>query len=329
MAELIRLLASWRFTSPVGLWLGGALLCLCALYHWRRRPQGLAFDLGYWSARVELGSRRARALGLLALAAAALMVLALGAPEVLAREPVRLHGRPVMAVIDISGSMDYRARIRPASPGEPVRRERSNIEKARAVFQEMLGRDLGVDYGLLLYSSDRYIARYFTPKKALLADTLENDEEIAFISTGTRTAEALTAARRFLTENVQAGDGAILLISDMQGDLEALVAIGEELENCQYAGLEVYVIVIGADDPQASARKPPALAPVPGVTLVHMNDRAGLDLISQELATMENAVMAREEVRVRRSVVPHLAAAALGLVGACLVLLESACRRIP
>ncbi len=329
MAELTRMLASWTFTSLIGLSLGGALLLLFTILRPRYSREGLAFELGYWARQVDLRSRRAWIMTLLAVMITALLAAGLGAPKVTARERVSIYGKPVMTVVDVSGSMDYRARLRSTTPGGPVQREeRSNIEKARAIFQDVLSRDLGVHYGLLLYSTEHYIARHFAFKRALLRDTLENDEEITFISTGTRTADALGTARRYLTEHAASGDKAILLISDMQGDLEAMVAMAEEMENCQCAGIKLYAIVIGLDSERAIGRRTPP-PQVDGVMMVEMNDQPGIEALCRELVAMRDSPVNSEETPVRKNVTPFLAAASLGLAMLCVGLSEGCWRRIP
>lgn len=328
MAELTPLLVSWRFAFPLGLGVGAALLLGLLVLPTLPRQRGLALDLGYWATQVDLRSNGLWAITSLVVVASLVMACALGNPEVVARERVLVHGKPVMAVVDVSGSMDYRARIRPASPGQPVQEERSNIEKARAIFADVLNRDLGVDYGLLLYSTEQYIARYFAFNKSLLRDTLENDEEISFISTGTRTAAALAVARRFLTQNVPVGDKAILLISDMQGDLEAMVAMAEEMENCQHAGIKVFGVIIGPDNPMATNKAVPP-PEVEGVMMVDMNDKAGMERLCQELAAMRDAPVGSEETPVRKNVTSWLALVALLLAMLCLLLSEGRFRKMP
>lgn len=327
MAELIELLASWRFAFPIGLGIGGACVLL-VLLQIRGKRGGLALDLGYWASKVDLRSKGAWVMTLLVVVASLLMTSALADPQVMAQERVSIYGKPVMAVVDISGSMDYQARVRPSSPGEATQRERSNIEKARAIYADVLSHDLGVDYGLLLYSTELYIARYFAFKKSLLQDCLENDEEIAFISTGTRTATALTLARQFLTKNVPVGDKAILLISDMQGDMDAMLAMAEQMENCQYAGIKLFVIVIGPDSAMAIDTATPS-PEVEGAMMVQMTDQVGIDQLCQELMAMKDAPVSQEETPVQKDVTPFLAGAALGLVLLCLVLSEGRFRRIP
>jgi hypothetical protein len=176
----------------------------------------------------------------------------------------------------------------------------------------------------VLYSTESYVARYFSYKNELLKDTIENKEEIGYISTGTRTAEALAKARLFLTENVQGPDKAIVLISDLNGDLPAMVAIEEELERVWYAGIKVYVIAITEDSKAAAAP-----IEVSGVEIVEMNDKAGIDQMVTKISEMQPSPLRQEEVVQKQSLIPYLVSAALVLILAAIVLSETRLRKIP
>jgi hypothetical protein len=328
MAELIPVLSSLRFTQPVGLLVGVALAVTLVLLQLRRRRDGLAFDGRWWGGRVKLRSNGVWVMTVLVALAVLLMVAALGAPEVVATEKVYIYGKPVVAVIDVSGSMDYVARStrRNVVPeaGEPM----SNLDQARAVFNDILSRDLGMDFGVLLYSTENYVARYFAFKKDLIRDSLDNEEEIAFISRGTRTADALIAARHFLAANAGEGEKAILLVSDLQGDLEAIVATAEQLENCLYAGIKVYVIMIG-DQTRRTRLNPVPLPDVEGVMMVERTDKAGVDRLANELAQLPDSPVSIEAKPVRRNVTPWLAGSVLGLLLLTLILSETRFRKLP
>ncbi len=58
----------------------------------------------------------------------------------------------------------------------------AGFEKAHQILEEVLDGDLEADFGLLFFSSENYVARYFAPKKELLKDTLEVTEEMKEIS---------------------------------------------------------------------------------------------------------------------------------------------------
>jgi hypothetical protein len=226
----------------------------------------------------------------------------------------------VMVVVDVSGSMEYKGTA--ADAGLSTR------EKARMVFDDLLSRDMKVDFGLLLYSTENYIARYFAFRQELFTDTLHNDEEVAFIATGTRTAEALARARTFLLENVTAKDKAIILISDLEADMEATLQMSEELERDILNGIKVYVILTGRDTGRWP-KPPPTQAPVEGVTLVAMDNTQGIDQICAEIRGMESSPTREEEVVVNKSLVPFLIPPILALITVSLLLSETVLRKIP
>ena len=184
MEELRRLVASSEFSSPLYFWIGSALVLLLIFLPLFRKRRGLALDLAYWGGRVEFKSRRVWVFSVVAAIASILMAMVLTNPQIATKTSVPVYGKPVMIVIDVSGSMEYR--------GRPGKEGLSSFEKARGVFDDLLSRDVDADFGLLLYSTEYYIARYFASDNELLEDTLHNEEEIGLMSTGTRTAEALS-----------------------------------------------------------------------------------------------------------------------------------------
>jgi hypothetical protein len=253
------------------------------------------------------------------------MAVVLANPQSVTKRSVPIYGKPVMVVIDVSGSMAYVERY-PEKEG--VAEEISDSEKARRVFDDILSRDLGVDFGLLLYSTENYIARYFASQKNLLKDTLENKEEIYFISTATRTAAALARAHRFFSENIVAKDKAILLISDLKGDRDAMEETADEMERALRAGIKIYVIIIESEK-QGMVGARPRLPEIRGVKIAGMNDEYGIVEICQAIAAMELSQIREDEILLRKSLIPFLIPPILGLVVLCLILSETRFRKIP
>jgi len=319
MEELRRLVASSGFSSPLYFWIGSALALLLIFLPLFRKRRGLALDLAYWGRQVEFKSRRVWVFSAVVVIASILMATVLTDPQIPTKTSIPMYGKPVMIVIDVSGSMEYR--------GRPGQEGLSSFEKARGVFDDLLSRDVEADFGLLLYSTEHYIARYFASENELLEDTLHNQEEILPMSTGTRTAEALANARRFF-ENVEAEDKAILLISDLNHDLEATMEMAEETERVILAGIRMYVIVVEREGHRA-VDEGPSQSQMQGVTMVGMNDEYGIDQICQELAAMESSPIIEEEILSRKSLVPFLIAPILGLLTLCLVLSETRFIKIP
>jgi hypothetical protein len=306
----------WYFVAALGVAL--AILFLPV----RKRTGGLALNLRYWSAHVEFTSSRLVILAALAVAACLLVAAGLADPQVTTKPALSIYGKPVIAVVDISGSMGAAPR-RWAGDAMPTDR-RNGYEKARDVFNDLIGRRPDVNFALLLYSTERYIARYFTYKNELLADTIDNEKEIADISTGTRTAEALVEARQFLTDHVAGKDKAIVLISDLDGDLEAMLQMSEEMEREVLAGIRVYVIAITSE--KKTAVKP---AKIDGVEFVAMDDSAGIDRVLREISEMQSAPLRQEIVPQKHSLIPYFALPGLGLVLFAVWLTENRFCKIP
>jgi len=320
MEELRRLVASSGFSSPLYFWIGSALALLLIFLPLFRKRRGLALDLAYWGRKVEFKSRRVWVFSVLVAIASILMATVLTDPQIPTKTSIPMYGKPVMIVIDVSGSMEYR--------GRPGQEGLSSFEKARGVFDDLLSRDVDADFGLLLYSTEYYIARYFASDNELLEDTLHNEEEIGLMSTGTRTAEALAKARRFFSEHVEAEDKAIVLISDLNHDLEATMQMAEEAERVLLAGIRMYVIVVEREGRTPVDRRP-TQSQMQGVTMVGMNDEYGIDQICREITAMESSPIVEEEILAKKSLVPLLIAPVLGLLTLCLVLSETRFIKIP
>ena len=323
MEELSRWLASCDVVSPWLFGIAAALTLLLIFLPGLRKRRGLALDLRHWAPRVQFKSRRILVFALLSAAASLLLAAALAEPQATVKPIVSIYGKPVVAVVDISGSMGAKPKVYVG--GVANQDQRNGYEKARDIFLDLIGRRPDVNFALLLYSTESYVARYFSYKNELLKDTVENKQEIEYISTGTRTAEALTKARKFLTENVQGPDKAIILISDLNGDLQAMVTMGVEMETELYAGIKIYVIVI-TEDSKIPTNVPSQLE---GVKLVEMNDKAGIDAIVQDLSVMQNSPLRQEEVVQKQSLIPFVVLPGLALILAALVLSETRFRKIP
>jgi hypothetical protein len=321
MAGLSHFLASCRLGAPERLLVGTVLALLVAFLPATFRRQWLAIDWEFWRARVALKSRWVW--GLRALAAVATLLLAgfLAQPEVERRERIPIYGKPVMVVVDVSGSMGYAKGTGETVPG---------FERARQVALGLLDRDLDADLGLLVYSSENYIARYFASRKELLRDTLENIAEIREISYGTRTAPALAKARRFFDDMVEVQDRAILLISDLEEGPGGTAEMAEEMGKITERGIRLYVIIMG-DGTQADVDQDPRLAPLrrEKVTMVSMNDEYAIDRLCHEIVDMDSSPIRERQVVTRKSLVPYLLPPALIAVVLALALSEGCLRRIP
>jgi len=162
-------------------------------------------------------------------------------------------------------------------------------------------------------------------KNELFVDTLDNTEEINYISAGTRTAEALAKARQFLADNIEnEADRAIVLIYDMQTDLKAMLEMAEEMDRISLAGINLYVITIGAEKRGAIA-----IPQMSGLTIVDIDDKDGIDRICEEISAMQSSPVREEEGLLKKSLIPFFIVPALGLITLCLLLGETRFRHIP
>lgn len=324
MEGLARWLDSYSVSSPWLYALAAAVaLFLIFLPAIKKRP-GLAVDLHFWTPRVAFRSRRLWVMSVPAIVVSLLLAAALAEPRVTVTPNISIYGKPVIAVVDVSGSMG--AQPKKFIGGKPNTDVRTSYEKARDIFNDLIGRRPDVNFALLLYSTENYVARTFSYKNELLMDTLENKAEVFYISTGTRTADALARARVFLTQNVLGKDKAIVLISDLQADTEAMLRTAEEMERETAMEIKVYVIVITADGQKPADA---ALSAGDQVKMVEMNDKAGIDGIVDEISKMQNSPIRREQVAQKQSVIPHLVFPALVLILGGLALTETRFRKIP
>jgi hypothetical protein len=312
---------SWEFMSPRLFWAASALGLLFIFFPplWRRRR--ITLDLTFWKKRLGAGSKVIWILPVLIALTTILMAAALADPQVLTERTVPIFGRPVLVVVDVSGCMGYVGRR-----GEDL----AGFEKAHQILNEVLDGDLEADFGLLFFSSENYIARYFSPKKDLLKDTLEVTEEIREISYGTRMASALALGRRFLSDKVKAKEKALVVISDVQESPSAIAETTEELEKMITAGIKVYIVVLFQES-WWNMNSGPLSIPIQlqGLDVVGMNDRQGISRIRREIASMTSSPIREDAVLSRTSLIPHLVLPILGLVALCLVLSETCFRRIP
>jgi hypothetical protein len=318
--KVIGLLASCQFASPASFWIASGLALLLLFCPRPGRRNGLRIDLAYWKSKVRFRGGRSWVLSILLAGNSLLMAAVLADPYVLEHRTVPIYGKPVMAVIDISGSMGSEPGRYARRGAEPVDR-RTNFGKACAVFADLMRRRPDVDFGLLLYSTEMYIPRYFAYKSELLKDTIENQREIDYISAGTRPAEALAKARTFFADHIRGKDKAIVLISDLDVDLPEMVAVTEEMQRELTAGIKVYVIVVGRVAPRQSETDK--------LKIVGMYDKNGIDRICREIAEAQSSPVMEQEVASKRSLIPYLLPLILGLIALYLILSETRFRKMP
>jgi hypothetical protein len=321
METLGSILTSWEFASPLLFWITVALGLICIFFPTVRKKRGVRLDLGFWKKKIRFRGKGSWIMPLLIAATTLLLAATLADPQVLSKRTVPIYGKPALVVVDVSGSMGYVGRR-----GQDL----TGYEKAHEVLNEVFAGDLEADFGLLFFSSENYIARYFASKKELLKDTLEVTEEIREISYGTRTAEALALARRFLSEKIQVKPRALILISDLEESPSASAETAQELEMILKSGIKVYVILM-VQETWWEATRDAKEAPVhlQGLDIVEMDDTYGISRIRREIASMASSAIKEETVLSRTSLIPYLIPPLLGLVALGLVFSETYFRRIP
>jgi hypothetical protein len=145
---------------------------------------------------------------------------------------------------------------------------------------------------------------------------------------GTRTAEALAKARQFLSEKITARDKAIILISDLEGDFDALIETADEIDSALKTGIKVYVIVM-REGKQMKAVWGPRESQVREMKMVRMDDQDGIDHICKEIGEMERSLIREEEISLKEPLISFLIPPILGLLVLCLLLSETRLRKIP
>ena len=158
MEEPAKFLASCEFATPLYFGIGVALVLLLIFFPWARKRRGLAIDLHYWRPRVAFKSKRVWVLSIPVVIISILMAGVLSDPRIPTRPLASIYGKPVMLVVDVSGSMV--ADI----GGQP---QRTGFEEAREAFDDFIARRAEVNYCLVIYTTENYVARYFLQERTL------------------------------------------------------------------------------------------------------------------------------------------------------------------
>jgi hypothetical protein len=315
MDKIAQIINSLTFDTPLYFYIGSVLVLIFLFFPFlKRRTRKIFFDLSYWKNKVSFKSKRVWVLSTIVVIISILLTGVLSQPYTAFAKSTEHLGKPVLAVVDVSGSMIAKPTIKAA--GIP------NYEKSRDTLENLIVQCPDVDFGFLLFSTESYIARYFAYKPDLLKDSIENADELYYFSKGTQILGALAKARQFLTKNIN-GDKAIVLISDIEVDLQTTVQMAEELNKEVWADIKVFIIAIGNEGNAA------AFLTIPGVKMVDMNDQAGIAQISQELSDMKSSTILENKVSSAKSLIPYLIIPCLVLFIVCLILSEFRFRKIP
>lgn len=317
MEELTSFFSSLRFASPLYFWLGGAIIIFLIFFPALKTKRNLRWDRGYWIKKVpELKSKKPLALFVLLGVTSLLIAVAIANPQIAEKKSIPIHGKPVMILIDISGSI---------SPGLE---SSFSFQATEKVYYDIIKRDMGATIGLSFYSDESYIARDFAEKPAFLKDTIENKQELQEISGGTMTDRALFNARRYFSEKVRAKDKAIVLISDLLDNPDPM---GREMKQVLKEGINLYVVAV-AEDSATADRYTNDLRRIIGsndVKMVWHNDAQGINGIYEEISRMESSVIGETEILSQRSLRPYFLPAILGSLVLSIMLSETIFRKIP
>jgi hypothetical protein len=318
MEGLVNFIDSCEFATPIYFWIAGALALFLIFIPWGGRKAALSFDLKFWKNKLECKSKRVIKMSIPVILATVLLAGVMAQPQITTRPVTYVYGYPVMLVVDISGSMGVGYS------------ETTPFGKSYEIFTDLIAMRGDINFGLLLFSTDMYIARYFINKNELFKDTLENRQEIAYLSVGTRISGALEMAHKFMTKNIDGG-GAIILISDMDTSSKEWRSIVSEMTAMTLEGIMPYIIAPSGPEEIAkkAQRQGVDLSLVSELKIVAMDDDEGIDNICKEIATMKMSLIREEEGILKKSMVPYFVIPSLVLFSLCLVLSETRFRKIP
>lgn len=178
------------------------------------------------------------------------LILSVAQPKVMTYEQSEMTGKDIIAVIDISGSMFM---TMPAEEGLP-KDERIKVEIARDAFFEFVRERQKDRVGLMLFSDDPYVLRFFTfDHRLVLENTLLNgdlkdkESKILKFSSGTNIAEALYSAQQIFAKSSKAQGKVVILITDLEEGGYAYAenrneVMFQEMENILISDMRLYVL---------------------------------------------------------------------------------------
>ena len=312
MEAIINFLGSLKFTHPMYFWIAGALVLLAILFPWAKKRAGLSIDPQYLRKKVTFKSKRYWMLLIPVVIVSVLVAGGLSDPQVIEKEVTYIYGYPVVLVVDVSGSM-----------GAGISQQTS-YEESLEVFNNLIARRGNINFGLIIFSAEKYVARYFINKNELFQDTLDNKADIVEIANGTWPTQALVKAREFLTNNINGDGKAIVFISDLNVSGQEGINLTQEITRISLAGINLYILATG-EEGQRTAEIPQ----VSGVKVIGMNDKGGIDLMCQEICAMQMSPIREEETETKKSLIPFLVLPAVLIIGLCLVLSETRFQKIP
>lgn len=307
--------SSINFNDPLYFWIVIIFLLLFTFLPWLRKKKGLAIDLNYWNTHISFKSNRFFIFSIFSIFISVLLASLLVNPQLITKADSIIVGKPVMLVIDCSGSTLAATDLHPAMTSQ---------EAAQQAFNNLINLRSDISFGLLLFSSQNYIARYFTYKNELFIDTLDDKYAISNMARDTRAAEALTKARLFLTENIKGEDKAIILISDLLFDPEDIWYILKEFERDLLEGIDVYIISTTGEEGHMLW-----FLNTPGVTTMDIYETASINKMYEELSAMQTSPIRLDESLFKTDLVPFIVLITLSITILCFILSETKFKKIP
>ncbi len=315
MDELTAFLNTLDYQNPMYFWIGGLLMLFLIFLPLIRNRRGLAVDIKYWKPLKSIKSKRYVKMSIPVVIATVLLAGTLVNPEVTTVSSSLIIGKPVMMVIDISGSTVAASKLHPKMTSQ---------EAARNAFESLISLRSDISFGLMLYSTQNFIARYFTYKNELFQDTLENEYAIYRLNRETNTSSALEAAREFLTENITGEDKAIILISDLMFTTEDILKTYDEIYNIIDADIDLYIVSTTGDETYMLS-----LPRAEGVTILDIYNTESVNKMYDALTAMNASPITLEETYTTKSFIPYVVPPLLGLGFLCIILSETRYRKIP
>jgi hypothetical protein len=308
--------ASIEFSTPEYFLIAGAAVLLLIFIPWgRRKKRGLSIDLDYWKPHIASESRRVWVMSIPVIVISLLLAGALATPQLITKASTLIVGKPVMVVIDYSGSTSAATEFHP---------EETMQEAAQRVFSNLVELRADINFGLMIYARENYVARYFTYKNELFTDTLENWDVLMRVSQQTQTADALAAANRFMSNNIGGEDKAIILISDLDYNANDLPEIEENIDAILANGIKLYIIsTTGNEETMVKMPQPD------GVTVMSSYDAESINEMYNELTAMQTSSIRTDESLVKTSLMPVVMPPVLGIFLLCLILGETRFRKVP
>jgi len=178
----------------------------------------------------------------------------------------QLLQKNIMVAIDVSRSMgqplevpdkDARFAMFGGAPGEvkpeeETEQKQTRYESARETFYSFVDRFKGARIGLILFSTEPFLARWPTVETDLrfievLEEKLGREErsQLQRFSSLTNTHEALNLAGEVFVKQKAVNGGAIVLISDAEDEIENMGVAIKKLRN---DGIRIYTIGVGISE---------------------------------------------------------------------------------